>query len=182
MSGGFFAFDVIKQFFSLAIELLGGLVVGHRQGNAVEVGKAQAGLERCGSVRESLESFVGRVHVFVAVATALAALGVDEGFGEEAGSMVVEVGRELIEQKRADDSGVTAGDMAVAQVLAHDRTVLAFDQGIVVGAPGARLGELDAQLFEQSGNAVIDVFGAVITVEAAQEKLRTGPWPQARPG
>ena len=48
-----------------------------------------------------------------------------------------------------------------AEVPAHHAGVLALDEGVVVGAPGARLGELaDVQLVQQRGDAVVDVLGA----------------------
>ena len=68
---------------------------------------------------------------------------------------VVELGREALR------------DVGVAELLADHRGVLAFGQGIVVGAPGVGLGEVsDMQLVEQGGDLVVDVFGAVIGVEA----------------
>ena len=55
------------------------------------------------------------------------------------------------------------------------RTTLAFlqpagtagiDQGVVVGVPGAGLGELGVQLGEQAGDLAVDVLGAVVRMEA----------------
>ena len=49
-----------------------------------------------------------------------------------------------------DALGVAAGDVAVAEVLADDRAVLALDEGVVVGVSGSGLGELvDVEGFEQ---------------------------------
>jgi len=60
--------------------------------------------------------------------------------------------------------------MAVAKLLAHDRGVLAFRQGIVIAVAGARFGELDAQLLQQLRDPLVDVFRAVVGVEAAQDE------------
>ena len=71
----------------------------------------------------------------------------------------------------SDTSGILAWDVAVAEVFTHDRTVLAFDQGIVIAAAGAGFGEFcDLEFVEQLGDAVVDVLRAVVGVEAAANK------------
>jgi len=61
--------------------------------------------------------------------------------------------------------------MAVAQVLADDRAVLAFHEGIVIATAGAGFGEfLDVELVEQGGDAMVDVLGAVVGMKAADDK------------
>ena len=65
---------------------------------------------------------------------------------------------------------MVAWDVAVAEVLAHDRGVLALDQCVVVAASGAAFGELDMELLQQPGDLVVDVLGAVVRVEAADEE------------
>ena len=65
-----------------------------------------------------------------------------------------------------DRCGEAVGDVAVAEVLAHDRAVFTFHQGIVVGLSGAGLGELtDMELVEQPGDLAVDVFWAIVGVE-----------------
>jgi len=59
-----------------------------------------------------------------------------------------------------------AGNVALANVFAYDRPVLAFYQRIVLAAIGAALGELDQQTLEQLGHFVVDVLRAVVGVEA----------------
>ena len=62
-----------------------------------------------------------------------------------------------------------AGDVAVAEVLADDRAVLALDEGVVVGVSGSGLGELvDVEGFEQRGDGAVDVFRAVVGVKAVE--------------
>ena len=52
-------------------------------------------------------------------------------------------------------------DVVVAEEPAHNAGVLALDEGVVGGAPRARLGEVpDVQLVEQRGHLVVDVLGA----------------------
>ena len=104
--------------------------------------------------------------MFVAVALGDATLVVDDFLGKETGPVEVEVGREEAHGEGVDPFGMGAGDVAVAKVLAHDRAVLAFRQGVVVAAPGAGFGELlDLKLVEQLGDLMIDVLRAVVGVE-----------------
>ncbi len=57
--------------------------------------------------------------------------------------------------------GERLGDVAVAEPLAHHRAVPPLHQRVVVGAPGAGLGEaVHMQLVEQLGHPVVDVLGA----------------------
>ena len=65
---------------------------------------------------------------------------------------------------------VAPGDVDVAEPAAHDVGVLALDEGVVVGVPGAGLGELGVQLGEQAGDLAVDVLGAVVRVEAHDRK------------
>ena len=59
------------------------------------------------------------------------------------------------------------GDVGASEPPADDVAVLGLDQRAVVGAPGPRFGELtDVELVEQADDAVIDVLGAVVGVEA----------------
>ena len=69
--------------------------------------------------------------MLVAVTLSDAALVVDHLLREEAGSMEVEVRRQDLEGEVVDLGGVTAWDVAVAEVFADDRAVFAFDQGVV---------------------------------------------------
>ena len=65
-----------------------------------------------------------------------------------------------------DRCGAAAGDVAVAEVLAHDGAVFTFHQGIVVGVSGAGLGELsDLEFVEQAGELAVDVLRAIVGVE-----------------
>jgi hypothetical protein len=51
--------------------------------------------------------------------------------------------------------GKLAGDVAVAEVLAHHRAILALGQGVVIGEPGAELGQLRAHLLRRGDDPAI---------------------------
>ena len=97
-----------------------------------------------------------------------AALGVDVFDGEETGAVEVQVGREDLLSEGVDALRVPAGDVAVSEVLADDRAVFALDEGVVVAASGAGLGELvDVEGFEQGGDFAVDELRTVVGVESA---------------
>ena len=52
-------------------------------------------------------------------------------------------------------------------MFAHERGVLGLEQGIVMDLPRAGLGEIDAPLVQHLGQSLVDVFGAVVAVKAA---------------
>jgi hypothetical protein len=106
--------------------------------------------------------------VFIAVTLGDAAFVIDEFFREEAGPMEVEIRGKDVQGEIVDFGGVAAWDVGVAEVLADDRAVLAFDQGVIVGLAGAGLGEfLDPELVEEPRDLVVDVLGAIVGVEGA---------------
>ena len=76
---------------------------------------------------------------------------------------------ELIDQR-----GKGALDVPVTHMLANHAAVLALDQSVVVGAPGARLGLLDEKFVEQLGDHAVDELAAVVRVEVCdnERKLR----------
>ena len=61
--------------------------------------------------------------------------------------------------------------MGVAEVFSHHRAVLALGQGVVVGTPAPRAGELpDVQLVEQPGDLMVDELRAVVGMEAFDDE------------
>ena len=145
------------------------IIVAQGEGDGVELLEGGPRGEVGGGLGERLELLIGRHDVGVAVALAAAALGVDGLGGEEAGPVEVEIGREDVLGEVVDALGVAAGDVAVAEVLADDRAVLALDEGVVVGVSGSGLGELvDVEGFEQRGDGAVDVFRAVVGVKAVE--------------
>ena len=100
-----------------------------------------------------------------------ASLGVGLLDREVAGPVVVEVGSEDVAQEVVDEGGVMAGNVVVAEVAPDHRGILALDQGVVVAASRAGLGELlDMELVQQRGDPVVDVLGAVVGVETPDDK------------
>jgi hypothetical protein len=68
----------------------------------------------------------------------------------------VRVGREWRLGERIDLTGQTPRDMGLVEGLVRHRAVLGLDQGVVVGAPGPRLGErFDVELVEQVGHLAV---------------------------
>ena len=74
--------------------------------------------------------------------------------------MVVDGRREDAAGELVDQRREAPGYVDVAELAAHDVGVLALHQGVVVGVPGAGLGELGVQLGEQPGDLAVDVLGA----------------------
>ena len=90
-----------------------------------------------------------------------------------AGAVEVQVRRQHVLGEGVDALSEAAGDVGVAEVLAHEGAVLGLDQGVVVAAAGARLGEfLDVELVEQLGDAVVDVLRAVVGVKTQDFERR----------
>lgn len=75
--------------------------------------------------------------------------------------MHVQVRYEILPAEGIDAGGVALRDVGVAKGAADDHTVLGFDQGVVVAAPGPGLGELGVELVEQVRDTRIDVLAAV---------------------
>ena len=71
--------------------------------------------------------------MIVGIGFADLALGVDLVDSEEAGAMEVEVRIQGFGVKTVDDLGVLLRDVAIADHLANDRAVLAFDERVIVG-------------------------------------------------
>ena len=95
---------------------------------------------------------------------------VSDGLWEQTGPMIVDVGIEVLAMKVIEQAGPALRDMGMAEQLAHDMTVLAFHQGVVVAVPGAGLGELDTQFLQQPGDPPVDVFRAVVGVEPPDDE------------
>ena len=159
--------DCLKKLVPRLVEESGRVIIAGLEGERIEGFEGDAGLEEVVECGQRAELFIGRHEGGIGVALTLPAFVIDEDLWEEAGPVEVEVGREDVEGKVVDGESEAAWDVSVTEMLAHDRAVLAFDQGIVVGLSGAGLGELgDVEFVEHGGDAVIDVLRAVIGVEA----------------
>ena len=85
--------------------------------------------------------------------------------GEQARPVEVEERGEGVAQEGIDPGGEGGRDVDVAEPLSHDASVPGLDEGVVVRAPSAGLGEgADVELGEELGDAMVDVFRSVVGV------------------
>ena len=169
-----------EQFAAGVVEALGGGQVGLGVSDRVQLGEGHAGLEKGVGVVERLERLVGRGDGLARIATADLAGRVAVLDREQAWAVVVEERRELALREVVDQVGVAPRDVVAAEVFAHDVAILALDEGVVVAVPGPRLGELDVQLVEQVGDAVVDVLGAVVGMDPLMAKGNRSIRPSSR--
>ena len=159
--------DGAEEIVAILLHGFGGVEVGGGGGEAVELLEGDAGLEERGGVRQRPESVIRGGDIVLPVALLDAAVGSGDLGGEEAGPVEVEEGGKRVAEKGVHERSEVTGDVGVAEPLADHAAVLALDQGVVVGVAGAGLGELtDVELGEQCRDAVVDVLGAVVGVEA----------------
>ena len=169
-SGSHSFLDGFKELLSGCLQTLGGFIITDLIGDVIQPLEKDAGVEKLLGVGERFEFFIGGHHVFVAVAFALAAFGIDEGFREVAGAVVVDVGDQVVPMKAVHEVGKALGDVAVADEFANHRGVLGLDQRVVVAMPWTRLGELDAELFQEPGDLAIDILRAVVGMESEEDE------------
>lgn len=159
----------MKEFLAGLMERASRFIIGLLGGDFMQLLEGHSVLEEGFCVGRGLELLVRRHPVFVAVTLGDAALVVHHLLREKAGAMEVEVRRQHVAGEVVDPGGVTARDMAVAEMFADDGAVFAFDQGVVVGVAGAGLGEfLDLEFVEEPRDAMVDGLGAVIGMEGAE--------------
>ena len=70
-------------------------------------------------------------------------LGIRDRLREEAWAMEVDVRIEEVGTEGIDHAGTVLRDVGIAQMLAYHRAVLGLGQCVIIGMPGAGLGELD---------------------------------------
>ena len=75
---------------------------------------------------------LGRHHQLVRIAFTPFPLGIRDGFSEQAGTVKVDVGVQVIMAEVIHWCRKVLWDMAVAHVLAHDDTVLRLSLSVVV--------------------------------------------------
>ena len=132
------------------------------------------GFEEVLGVGQAAEFGVGRHDVLGEVLLPNPAPVVPVLGGEQAWAVEVEEGRQGGLREAVDLGREAPRDVVVAEPLADHIGVLALDQRVVVGMPGPGLGEPpDAQLLEERGDPVVDVFAAVVGVEA-EDRERKG--------
>ena len=159
--------DGAEEIVAVLLHGFGGVEVGGGGGEAVELLEGDAGLEERGGVRQRPESVIRGGDIVLPVALLDAAVGSGDLGSEEAGPVEVEEGGKRVAEKGVHERSEVTRDVGVAEPLADHAAVLALDQGVVVGVAGAGLGELTGvELGEQCRDAVVDVLGAVVGVEA----------------
>ncbi len=125
-----------------------------------------SGLEVVHPVRQGAELLIRGSDEAVGIAPGALAAGVDLLFGKQAGSVVVQVGREYPEEEVIDRPCEALGDVRISQLLADNGAVLALHQGIVIAFPGATSGLFDAQLLEQPCDPPVDVLRTIVGMAA----------------
>ena len=108
--------------------------------------------------------------MFVAITLSLFTFPIEEGFGEETGTVEIQIRDQMVLVEGVDEGGVVLRNVGVAEVFAHGGGVFALNQGIVVGVAGTRLGELNEQLVEECCDLVIDILRTVIFVSTADHE------------
>ena len=159
--------DEAEQGLAGALHAFGGIEAGHSVRQAVEFLEGNAGFEEVLGMGQRPELVVGGGDLVLGVFPASAPVGSRDLDGEEAGAMMVEEGGERVAKEGVDPRGEVFGDVGASEPPADDVAVLGLDEGVVVGAPGSRFGELaDVELVEQTDDPVVDVLGAVVGMEA----------------
>ena len=140
-------FEGPEQFFPRLVQCFGGLDIADCQGCIVELLEGDTGEQVLFDIVERLELIVRCHRVGIAIALSHPALVVALLCREQARTVVVQKWRQPVPVKGVDLPREALRDVGVAEPLPHHRCVLALRQGVVVGAPGARFGELpDVQL------------------------------------
>lgn len=129
--------DDAEQFALFRVELGGGGQVGLGVGDPVELLEGDAGLETVFGAGDPFQRLVRRGDAAARIRPLDLAPGVAALDREQAGPVIVQEGRQALPGERVHPGGEALGDVVVAEVLAHHVGVLAFDQGVVVAAPGA---------------------------------------------
>ena len=140
--------DELKEFCPSLIEASGGFIIAAFAGDCIELFEGDARLEIALGFRQGFQFLVRRHHVLIAVVLAEFALGVGIFSGKVTGAMEVEVGGQDTAGEGVHVLGKASRDMAVTEMLAHGRAVLALDQGVIVGLAGAGFGLFDAEFFQ----------------------------------
>ena len=102
------------------LQSLCGLIIADCISDVIQGLKREAGLEELFSVGERFKFVIGRHHPFVAIAFALFAFGVVEGFGKEAGPVVIDIRHEVVLIEAVHLRCELLGNMAVPEDFAYD--------------------------------------------------------------
>ncbi len=115
----------------------------------IQLPHSDARFEILTDIGYGFQLLIRRLHVLVVIALALLSLGICDRLREEAGAVEVDVRVEVIRTEGVDLCGERLRDVRIPQMFPHHRAILGFGQGVVVGVPWTRFGELDAQRLQQ---------------------------------
>ena len=125
------------------LESIRRLVVTYLMSDLVEYFKTDTGFQIVFGLGQRFEFVIGGHHCLVAIDFALFSPVIDTGFREEAGTVEVDIGVQVPLIEVVDERREALRDRAVTEPFSDHRAVFAFSEGIVVGLPRTRLGELD---------------------------------------
>ena len=124
--------DTLKELSFGPLQLGGGVIVAHLRGQRIELIKGHSLLEILRSQGQGFEFLIRRHHVLVTVTLSLFTFLIEEGFGEETGTMEIQIRDQMVLVEGVDESGVVLRNVGVAEVFAHGGGVFTLYQGIVV--------------------------------------------------
>jgi hypothetical protein len=84
--------------------------------------------------------------------------------------MEVDVRVQVLPVKLIHRLGVLRVDVAIADVLANDGSVLGFHQPVVAGMVRPGLGLFDQQLLQQTRHVVVDELAAIVGMKTADHE------------
>src|SRR3954453_8105577 len=99
------------------------------------------------------------------VKSAAPAVGCDDDGGHGTGTMEVHVRVEMLAIELVHRLGVLGADVAVANVLADDGSILGLHQTVVAAMVWSRASLFDKQFAQQLGHGVVDELAAVVGVK-----------------
>jgi len=113
-------FNGLEENRTRVVQTLCGLIIADCPGLRIKLLERTGGLKILLIQGQRLELLVGSHHHFVGIALALAAFGIGDGFGEQAWSVEIEIGIEVVAAEGIYRCGEALRDVAVAQRFAYD--------------------------------------------------------------
>lgn len=136
--------------------------------------KRDPGFQVILGLRERFQLLIGRHHRLIVVHLAFLALRIRPNLRKEAGPVEIEVGREVLLIEDIDQRRPPLRNVRMAKEFSDHRPILTFNEGVLVGLTGTGFGEGDQELAEEGGHPPIDVFRAIVGVEALNGERKRG--------
>ena len=127
----------LKELRPRLIEVVSCFIITAFRCNCIQGFQCCARFEIACYIGQGAQFFIRRHHAFLEVALAYTPFFVHEFGRKVAGAMEIQIGRQYIGGERIYLPGEMLRNMAVPQVFAHGRGVLAFSQRTIVGLPRA---------------------------------------------